>query len=216
MLYMKWKAAIFDWDGTLADSMWVWDNLLIDFLSEYGFEASDKILSDIAYMTITQSSGYIKSLYNLPMSAEDICQKWKDMVYHRYAEEVKLKAGAKEYLAYLKENGIKIALATACAAELCEVCMESNDVKKYMDEVIYADDVGKGKSDPQIYIETLKRLGVKAEETMLFEDILTAVKTGKGIGLSVTVVEDAGAESERELLKQHADVYIRNYFELMK
>lgn len=213
---MKWKAAIFDWDGTLADSMWVWDNLLIDFLAGYGYDTPEKVLHDIAHMTVSQSSAYVKSLYQLPMTAEEICQEWTDMVYDRYAHQVRLKPGAREYLAWLKQNGIKIALATACARELCEACMANNDVRQYMDVVTYADEVGRGKSDPAIYIETLRRLGVTAEETMLFEDILTALQTGKSIGLSVTIVEDASAEKEREFLKQQADRYIRDYYELLK
>ena len=213
---MRWKAAIFDWDGTLADSMWVWDHLLIDFLAGYGYDTPEKVLNDIAHMTVSQSSAYIESLYHLPMTAEEICQEWTDMVYDRYANDVKLKPGAKEYLAYLKEKGIKIALATACARELCEACMANNDVRKYMDVVTYADEVGRGKSDPAIYLETLRRLGARAEETMLFEDILTALKTGKKVGLSVTIVEDAGAAKEREILKQQADIYICDYYELLK
>lgn len=209
------KAAIFDLDGTLMDSMWVWDRLLIDFLARHGFETPDYVLQKVVHMTITQSSAYVQQEFELSMTPEEIRDEWMDMVYSSYAHKVRPKPGAKEFLVQLRQRGIQVALATACTRELCEACLHSNGMLELMDSITYADEVGKGKGSPDVYWECLRRLGRMPEETVLFEDILTALRTAKAIGLRVAVVEDKSAAADRRQLKKEADQYILDFRELL-
>lgn len=208
-------SSMFDLDGTLIDSMWVWDRLLIDFLKGYNYEASDEVLSRVAHMTLLQSSAYVKQVYDLPVSAGEIRRCWNDMVYDGYAHKIKPKNGAPEYLEKLKRDGKKVAVATACSKELAKVCLKNNDMYDLIDVFTYADEVGTGKRAPDVYIECLRRLGSVAAESVLFEDILVALNTAKRIGLSVVIVEDGSAEKDRDKLMELSDKYIIDFTELM-
>ena len=212
---IDFQAAIFDLDGTLVDSMWIWDRLLVDFLAERGYETPQHILNQVAYMTLKQSSAFIQKEYRLSMTPEEVCSTWTEMVYAYYAHQVRSKPGAPEYLRYLKQNGVKIGVATACTPALCEAALSSNRMLDLIDCFTYADEVGKGKESPDVYLECIRRLNVRPDETMIYEDILTAVRSAKKAGLRVTAIEDASAKSERERIRQEADLYIADFFALL-
>lgn len=209
------KAAIFDMDGTLVDSMWIWRNLLSDFLKELNIEAPEHMLNEVTHMSIKQSSAYVQEYFNLPMTAEEVRLEWKRMVYKAYSESIKLKPGADEYLRSLKSKGIKIAIATSCDPTLCETCLEKNNIAELFDVITYADEVGKGKNFPDIYVECLKRLGCGAEEAVLFEDILVAIRTGKKLGMKTVAVQDDSAEPDWDEMRKEADLYIKDFTEII-
>ncbi|MBQ4145325.1 MAG: HAD family phosphatase [Clostridia bacterium] len=209
------KAAIFDMDGTLIDSMWVWRNLLKDFLRKLNIEAPEHILNEVTHMSIKQSSAYVQEYFNLPMTAEEVRLEWREMVYNAYSENIKLKMGAEEYLRSLKNKGVKLAIATSCDKGLCEICLENNNIDELFDVITYADEVGKGKNFPDIYVECLKRLGCVAEETVLFEDILVAIKTGKKLGMKTVAVQDDSAEPDWDEMKKEADLFIKDFTEII-
>lgn len=209
------KAAIFDMDGTLIDSMWVWRNLLKDFLRKLNIEAPEHILNEVTHMSIKQSSAYVQEYFNLPMTAEEVRLEWREMVYNAYSENIKLKMGAEEYLRSLKNKGVKLAIATSCDKGLCEICLENNNIAELFDVITYADEVGKGKNFPDIYVECLKRLGCVAEETVLFEDILVAIKTGKKLGMKTVAVQDDSAEPDWDEMKKEADLFIKDFTEII-
>lgn len=209
------QSFIFDMDGTLVDSMWIWDNLLIDFLAGHGYETPTELLREVAYMSMEQSSKRVCELYDLSMTAEEVNREWTDMIYDGYARKIKTKPGAREYLEYLKRKGKRIALATAGSKEMAELCMRNNEIFEYFDAFVYADEVGEGKSSPKIYLEALSRLNTEPANAVLFEDILEALKTAKKIPLDVVIVEDASAKSDRRELKRQADLYIKDFKKLI-
>ncbi len=206
---------IFDFDGTLVDSMWVWDNLLIDFLRRYDYDTPDELLKEVAYMSMEQSSSHVCSLYDLPLTPKQVYQSWNDMIYDGYANEIRLKTGVKEYLERLRQQGKTLAIATANTKMLTEICLENNGVLELFDVFTYADEVGAGKSDPKIYLETLRKMNMQTCEVVLFEDILKALETAKSIGLDVVIAEDGAAEADRNSLMTLADLYINSFEELL-
>ena len=214
--FKKMRNYIFDMDGTLVDSMHVWDNLLIDFLAKYGHETPPDLLRDVACMSLLQSSALVSEMYDLGLSAEEIYDEWRSMIYDGYAHSIKPKPGAKEFLERVKKSGASIAMATANSRELTEVCLKNNGMLDYFDVLVFADDVGSGKSSPDIYLKTLAQMGANPESTVLFEDIYEALKTAKKIGLSVVIAEDAASASDRERLKSEADIYIKDFRDLIK
>lgn len=210
------KAAIFDLDGTLIDSMGIWRRLLPHFLEERGLTAPDDILKTVSFMTLSQSSAYVAGLFpQLRMTGKEVYDAWMAAVYGEYAGKIGLKPGALEILQKLRENGIKIGVATACSKILAEACLKNNDVRSMIDTVTYAEDVGCGKDSPKIYLECLKRLGCEPNEAILFEDILMAIRTAGLIGLRTIIVEDENAVIDREELKKTAYKYITDFRELL-
>ena len=167
-------------------------------------------------MSIVQSSAYVQKYFNLPMTAEEVLTEWRQMVYSAYAEKITLKPGAKEYLYHLKNQGVKLAIATSCDHALCEVCLRNNEILDLFLTITYSDEVGKGKNFPDIYLECLRRLDCSPEDAILFEDILVALRTGKKIGMEVVAVEDPSATPDHALMKQEADLYIQSFEERLK
>lgn len=212
---VDFEAAIFDMDGTLIDSMWIWEKIIFEFLDNHRCEYNIKIAEEIAYMTFEMSSAYIKENYGLDMSTDEIIAEWIAMSENYYRNLIKTKNGAKEYLEYLKGQGVKLAIATACPRYLCEQVLKLNDLEKYFDIIVYAEEVGKSKEHPDVYIETINKLGSKIEKCMLYEDISVALNTAHSIGLKTTIVEDASSEDDKEELMAKADVYIKDFYQLL-
>ena len=209
----KIKAALFDLDGTLVDSMWVWDRLLIDFLTKYNIDMPDGILSEVAHMSMVQSSVYVQKELGLPMSPEEIRLEWTGMINDAYSHKIKTKPGAEAYLRKLKAENIYLGITTACDPVLCTACLKHNNIYNLFDTITYVDDVGKGKNFPDIFIECLRRLDCRPEEAVLFDDILSAIKTAKSIGMLTVAVEDGNDEAVKELIVKESDFYIRDFLE---
>ena len=101
------QAAIFDMDGTLIDSMWVWDSIDNVYLEKRGFSVPPDLRYDIIHLSFQETALYFKNKFNLIDSIEEIQDEWNNLAYFEYANNVKLKPYAKEYLLQLKNKGIK-------------------------------------------------------------------------------------------------------------
>ena len=142
--------------------------------------------------------------------------EWHEMAYHEYSKNVKLKAGAKEYLEKLKASGVKIGLATSNSIPLLEATLKNNNIYSLFDAITVTDEVNKSKDNPDIYLLSAKKLNVAPEDCMVYEDILPAVTGAKLAGMKVTGVYDDASMDQMDMLKEKCDLYINNYHELLK
>lgn len=209
------KAAIFDLDGTLVDSMWVWHQIDIDFLSEKGHSVPNNLNDEITHLSFSQTAEYFKNRFGLTESIEEIMNTWNSMAYNHYTKNVKLKEGALEYLQKLKNSGIKIGLATSNSIPLLTTTLKSNNAFHLFDAITVTDEVNKSKSNPDIYLLAAKKLNVNPSECMVFEDIIAAVNGAKLAGMKVTGVYDDHAKHQEEAMKENCDNYIYSYKELL-
>lgn len=209
------KAAIFDLDGTLVDSMWVWHQIDIDYLSEKGHAVPEKLNDEITHLSFYQTAEYFKNRFSIEDSVEEIMTTWNTMAYNHYANNVKLKPGALNYLQNLKKSGIKIGLATSNSIPLLTVTLKNNNAFDLFDAITVTDEVKKSKSNPDIYLLAAKKLGVDPSECMVYEDIIAAVEGVKLAGMKVTGVYDEYSKHQTELLKKECDNYIYSYEELL-
>lgn len=209
------KAAIFDLDGTLVDSMWVWEKIDIEFLGKRGHAVPENLKESITHLSFTQVAEYFKETFSIDESIDEIMDEWHKMAYTEYSTNVFLKEGAKEYLHNLKESGVKIALATSNSIPLLEATLKSNGIYDLFDSITITDEVKKGKDNPDIYLLAAQKLNVKPIECMVYEDIIAAVGGAKLAGMNVTAVYDKASEADCELLKEKADNYIYSYKELL-
>ncbi len=207
----KTKAAIFDLDGTLIDSMWIWEKIDHDYLSSKGLAIPSNLKDEINHLSFNQTAHYFKNRFQLTESIEEILKTWNDMAYNHYSNNISLKEGAKELLTYLKTNNIKIALATSNSETLLTVALKSTGIYEYFDVISTTNEVDKGKNFPDIYLLTANKLGVTPNNCVVFEDILEAVKGAKLANMKVCAVYDKYAEYQKEQLSLTADEYINNF-----
>ena len=209
------KAAIFDLDGTLVDSMWVWHQIDIDYLSKKGHAVPDNLTDEITHLSFSQTAEYFKNRFSIEDSIHDIMSTWNSMAYDHYKNNVKLKKGALEYLQKLKNSGIKIGLATSNSMPLLTATLKNNNAFDLFDAITVTDEVKKSKSNPDIYLLAAKKLGVSPSECMVYEDIIAAVEGVKLAGMKVTGVYDEHAKHQIDILKKECDKYIYSYEELL-
>lgn len=209
------KAILFDLDGTLVDSMWMWKAIDIEFLGAYGYECPDDIQRAIEGMSFSETAVYFKERFDLPLSLDEIKAIWVKMSIDKYRHEVPLKPGVLEFLKYCKGNGIRTGIGTSNGSEIVDAVLTSLKVKEYFDVVVTACEVAHGKPEPDIYLEVAKRLGVKPEDCLVFEDIPAGIMAGKAAGMPVIAVEDDFSEELMDEKRALADAVIADYRELL-
>lgn len=208
------SAAIFDMDGTLIDSMWVWDTIDIKYLKKRGFSVPDKLRDDIIHLSFEETALYFKNRFNLSDSIEEIVNEWNDLAYIEYASNVNLKPYAKEYLSKLKAKGIKLAIATSNCTMLLETVLKRHGIYDLFDVITTTDEVDRGKDFPDVYLLSAKKLSVSPSECVVFEDILPAVMGAKAAGMTVVGVHDSYSEYQKKEIMNNADIYINGYREI--
>lgn len=210
------KAAIFDLDGTLVDSMDVWSKIDEEYLKSFGLEVPDNLQKEITHLTLTETAKYFKEKFNIKDNINSIIDKWNSMAFYHYSNNIGLKEGALDYLKYLKENNIKIALATSNSVPLLEASLKNNGIYEYFDVISTSEEVKKSKSHPDIYLLSAKKLNVDPKNCIVFEDIPLAVKGAKLAGMTVYAVYDKSSEDSKEELMALADKYIYDFNELIQ
>lgn len=207
----KKKAVLFDLDGTLVDSMWVWSQIDIDYLGSYGFSVPEELQRIVEGMGFTEVAVYFKERFSIPDSIEKIKRIWQEMAMDKYCHSVPVKPGVKSLLPFLKEKGIRMAVASSNDAALIEACLKANGIREYFDAVITACEVKKGKPAPDVYLEAARRLHVLPEECLVFEDIIPGIQAGKNAGMEVCAVHDTYSIPQEKEKRQTADYYITSY-----
>ena len=203
------KAAIFDLDGTLLDSMSMWESLGEDYLRTLGKEPTDGLAETVKTLTLRQSAEYFKSRYNLKLSEDDIIKALTAMIKELYLSRAELKSGMREILESMYRKGVKMCVATATDKTLAEAAIERLGIGKFFVGVITCDEIGYGKSSPRIYQAALDMLGSSKEQTAVLEDALYALVTAKKDGFRTVGVYDAYEKNQAEM-KNEADAYIES------
>lgn len=210
------EGAIFDMDGTLVDSMWVWFAINRDFLAKRNLSVPSDLKENIETMTFRESAQYFKDRFQIADSIEAIMEEWNDMAKEAYSSDVKLKPGALEYLTLLKENEIKIGLATSNHSKIVDITLKQNNIEHFFDAISTIDEVEREKSFPDIYLLTAKKLNVAPEKCVVFEDILPAIKGAKLAGMTVVAVQDEYSIDRKDEIMNFSDRYIEKYEDLTK
>ena len=204
--------AIFDFDGTLLDSMFIWDTIGEDYLRTLGKEPHEDLKETFMTLTLGEAAEYYREHYKVTLSVTEIVDSINAMVEGIYRTKVTLKPGVMAYLRLLKERGVKMCVATVTDRYLVEDTLERLGILHYFSEIFTCAEVGYGKDKPIIYQKALEHLGTAKEETFVFEDSLFALETAKTDGFPTVGVYDMH-ESRQEEMKRLADCYVRSFEE---
>ena len=204
------KGAIFDLDGTLLDSMFIWDTIGEEYLRSLGKEPHEDLKETFMTLTLEEAAEYYREHYGVTLSVGEIVDGVNSMVEQTYRTKVTLKPGISEYLAWLKENGVRMCVATVTDRYLVEETLERLGVRHYFSEIFTCAEVGFGKDKPVIYQKALEHLGTEKRDTYVFEDMLFALNTAKTDGFPTVGVYDRH-EVHQDELKKLSDYYIRDF-----
>ena len=209
------EACIFDLDGTLVDSMWMWPEIDKEYLGRFGIEYDDNLKNEIDGISFHETAVYFKNKFGISDSIEKICKDWEDMAYDKYKYEVKEKRGCQKFLEQLKSKGIKMGIATSNNRSMVDVVLESLGMKNFFEVITTSDEVKKGKPAPDVYLTTAKLLNVEPKHCLVFEDVVAGIIAGKSAGMKVCAVEDDFTREVRQRKKELSDYYIDDYSELL-
>lgn len=210
------EAIIFDLDGSMVDSMWIWRDIDIQYLGQFGISLPENLQACIEGMSFSETAAYFKNRFKLPDSLDEIKAAWNRMARDKYVNEVPVKEGVTGLLEYCKANGIKTGIATSNSRELVEALVNAHHLEAYFDCIMTACDVSKGKPAPDIYLAVAKKLGVSPENCLVFEDIIPGIQAGLAAGMKVCAVYDRYSEHQDEEKHRMADYYTYHFTELIE
>jgi HAD superfamily hydrolase (TIGR01509 family) len=207
------KGAIFDLDGTLFDSMFIWDTIGEKYLSSIGYEPKENLNETFKTMSLYNAACYYKSEYGVTLSVDEIMDGVNRMVEKYYINEVQLKPGVYDFVKHLHNIGVKMCIATATDKYLVEAALERCGINECFSEIFTCTSVGHSKDEPDIYREALKHLSTPKDDTVVFEDAIYAIRTAKKDGFRVVAIYDKSEENQAEV-KSLFDYYVTDYTQI--
>lgn len=207
------RYAIFDLDGTLTDSMHIWDTCGGAYLMMRGITPH----AGETFRTRGYREGitYMIEEYNLPMTYDELMAELLKILEYYYFNIAEAKSGVKEFLEKMEKNGAKMCIISATNQYLVDAALKRNGIDKYFCKVYSTTDIGKHKDNPEIFNIAKEFLGAEnSSEVFVFEDALYSIKTAKSAGYKVIGIEDYSAEPDREKIKELSDYYITDYSEI--
>ena len=207
------KGVIFDLDGTLIDSMYLWEKADYALLKKYDCVPDEEYLAVIPTLTFEEGTKYIISKYKLNRTQEQIKKELWDLAYEQYAHHVELKQGAAEILEKFKKRNFKIAMATSSIPQMCEAVLKRYQLYDYFETIVFSEQIGKSKIEPHIYIETAKKIGLTPQQCYVFEDVPFAAQSAKKSGAKVIGIYDAYSAKEEKKMKEICDTYLYHFNE---
>lgn len=202
------RGAVFDVDGTLLDSMHVWDTAASDYVRAQGIVPPIGLDDKLAEVTIEEAAAYFRNVLGIEKDAAEVSGEINEMIRKRYAENVMVKKGVPGLLKKLKDNGIALVISTISEGTAVQGALEHNGIAGYFSGMATAAEVGSGKDRPEIFDAALSLLGTKKEETLLFEDALYAIKTASQAGYRVVGVYDEASEENRSEIQSICEAYL--------
>ena len=204
------KGAIFDLDGTIIDSMFIWDTIGEEYLRSLGMEPKENLAEVFKTFTLEQAAEYYQSHYGIKLSAREIVEGINNMVAEIYRTKVVLKAGVSDFLKRLQSANVKMCVATVTDRAIVEDVLKRLKIYEYFSEIFTCAEVGCNKETPEIYRQALKHLETEKTETIVFEDVLHALKTAKKDGFKIAAIYDSHEPRQKEM-KEISDYYITDF-----
>lgn len=204
------EAAIFDFDGTLADTAQIWYEVDNTFLMRRGIAYPADYPERLAALGFVEGARYTIERFGLSETVEEVCAEWQHMSQDLYRQRVTLRPGAERFIRMLRERGIPCALATTNAADVI-FGLDHVNAKDLFDTCVFGADVKRGKDHPDIYLEAARRLEVSPEHVLVFEDIVPALLSAKRAGMLACGVRANDAHQNVERVRAVADLWLDDW-----
>ena len=205
--------AIFDVDGTLLDSMVIWEEAAVRYLHSLGLEPEENLSEKIMTMSMEEGADYVIAHYGVKLTRKQILDGIRKLIRGFYENEVQLKSGVEQVIKLLAAKEIPMMIATSSDSACVVEGLKRLGVWKYFKGILTCTDIGKGKTEPDIYLAAAKEVGSKPSETVVFEDALHAIVTAKNAGFVTVGIYDSYNQDE-EKIRELADYYYKNWDEV--
>lgn len=206
------QAVIFDIDGTLIDSMWVWREIDVLFMEKYHLTEPENFHEGMEGMSYSETAQYFLDIFpTLTHTKEELQDEWFQMAYDIYTSRISLKKGAYELIQQLRKEGIKLGIATSNNRELAEGTLRYNGVLDQMDSIWTSCEAKAGKPNPAVYLKVAEDLQVDPKYCLVFEDVPMGILAGKNAGMRVCAVDDSFSKGQEAKKRELADYYIKDY-----
>ena len=215
-MFNNTEAVIFDLDGTLVDSMWIWIDVDLKYLKKHGHDLPEDLQKQIEGMSTTEVAVFFKEKFNIEDDIEDMKNEWIEMAYEYYKSKIPMKDGAKEFILKLKEKGIKIGVGTSNFRDLAELVLKAHGVIEHVEALRTSCEVKRGKPSPDVFLKVAEDLKVNPKNCFVFEDTHAGVMAGNRAGMQVVAVYDESSKEYAEDIKNDVVVYINDYDEVLK
>jgi HAD superfamily hydrolase (TIGR01509 family) len=210
---MNITGAIFDFDGTVFDSMHIWKGVKFQFFDRIGLVLNEEQREEFKKLFLLDAIELAKTRFDLKMTDKELFDEFFTLIKEKYLADTEPKNDIIEFLEKLKAKGVKMGIATATGEPALVAVLEKFNMLQYFSCIYSTYTVGASKTEPKVYDVVLNELGTDKETTWIFEDALYAAKTAKKAGYNVVGIYDK-SELEQEELKKFVDIYIHNYSEL--
>ena len=210
------EAAVFDLDGTLLDSMWLWEGLANNYLKSIGIEPPEDLRDTLKKLSLLEGCHYLKDRFQLSKTPEEINGEMEGLLESHYSNYFMLKPYVLETLKDFKNRNIRMCLATATADNLVIKALERLGIGDYFEFIQTSNNIGIGKSNPEFFQAVIKRLDIEPKDIWVFEDALHCMISAKNCDLNVVALLDDSAISDRQEIKKIADICIDDFSQLEK
>lgn len=207
------RGAIFDFDGTLFDSMSIWETAGEDYLRSVGRVAAPDLQATLKTMSLYQSACYLKEAYRLGETVEAIMGGVNRVVEDFYFHAALPKPGVTALLQGLERRGVALCVATATDRYQVEAALKRCGMEQFFRGILTCTDVGYGKDRPEIFRQALQLLRTDRRDTVVVEDAYHAIQTAKADGFTTVGVYDPYEPRHQEILNM-ADLYLADYTDL--
>ncbi len=205
------KLFLFDLDGTILDSLEIWNDIDLLFFKNHNLIMGEDYHIAIAPLTLEETATYTKNTYKLDIDEEQIMKEWSDLAIKEYAGNVNLKKGVKEFLDYLKNKNVHLAIATSCNEEMFKPCLERYGIVSYFEHFYTSQNLKINKSNTNFFKEILNEYKIEPDQILFFEDSLASMKCAKSLGFNVVAVMDKKWEKQKEEIIASSDDQIEDF-----
>ena len=206
---------LFDFDGTLVDSMPTFISAMLRILDEHHISYGDDLTKIITPLGLNGTAEYYINTMGVPMEKEQLMLLMKEYMMDAYFHTIPAKPHVISALQELKRRGASLNVLTASPHITLDACLKRLGMWELFDNIWSCDDFDTTKADPQIYVRAARRLGTTVDKVLFLDDNLHADTVAKSAGMLVCGVFDPSSEDSADQIKAVADHYIYDFSELL-
>lgn len=208
---MAIEGAIFDFDGTLVDSMPMWTDVCVRLLGRYGVEDAERVFAEHESLDMEQKCVWYHENLGIGASPAALCDELRTDVLEAYRHEVSRFSGCRHFLEELRAHGVPMVIASATPRDLLLEGLEAQGLSEFFQDIVFAGDVGMSKDHPHVYVEACERLGTSRERTWVFEDAPFGVRAAVRAGFPTAALFNDHDGRDERFLRHWATVVLHGY-----